>query len=377
MNEAGRSSEPGDRTQSAMVDASALCLSGGGYRAMVFHIGALWRLYDAGLLGTIDRISSVSGGSITSAVLALNWNKLTFDPANLQQDFVPCVVEPLRTLASTTIDVPAILRGLLLPGNVSDRIVSYYNNILFDGASLQDLPDAPRFVINATNLQSGVLWRFSKPYMRDYRVGEIESPDLEVARAVAASSAFPPFLSPVILKRQTSDYVANSGTDLQREPYTTRVVLSDGGVYDNLGLQTAENFRMILVSDGGGQMQPQPKPRGFWPIQMYRVLNVIDNQVRAQRKSNLIDAYIKGDHSGAYWGIRTDIADYKLSSALDCPYKRTLELAATPTRLKAMAALLQERLINWGYAVCDAALRKHVDQQLQRPAGFPYPKAGV
>jgi NTE family protein len=38
---------------------------------------------------------------------------------------------------------------------------------------------------------------------------------------------------------------------------------------------------------------------------------------------------------------------------------------------------LQERLINWGYAVCDAALRRHVDPALPLPRGFPYPEAGV
>ena len=44
-------------------DGAALCLSGGGYRAMLFHVGALWRLYEAGRLQDIKRISSVSGGS--------------------------------------------------------------------------------------------------------------------------------------------------------------------------------------------------------------------------------------------------------------------------------------------------------------------------
>ena len=42
-----------------------LCLSGGGYRAMVFHLGVLRRLNDGGYLPTLDRVSSVSGGSIT------------------------------------------------------------------------------------------------------------------------------------------------------------------------------------------------------------------------------------------------------------------------------------------------------------------------
>ena len=59
------------------------------------------------------------------------------------------------------------------------------------------------------------------------------------------------------------------------------------------------------------------------------------------------------------------------------PFDRTTELAETPTRLKRMNDELQERLINWGYAVCDAALRKHVDAALTKPAGFPYPAAKV
>src|ERR1043166_3361804 len=86
----------------------ALCLSGGGYRAMVFHIGVLWRLYEAGLLGKIERISSVSGGSITAGLLGLKWRELSFQPVNVKKDFVPKVVEPLRGLAGETIEAEAV-----------------------------------------------------------------------------------------------------------------------------------------------------------------------------------------------------------------------------------------------------------------------------
>src|SRR5437773_6354039 len=48
----------------------ALCLSGGGYRATLFHLGALTRLNELGVLGQIDTFCSVSGGSIASALLA-------------------------------------------------------------------------------------------------------------------------------------------------------------------------------------------------------------------------------------------------------------------------------------------------------------------
>ncbi|HEX9415372.1 MAG TPA: patatin-like phospholipase family protein, partial [Gaiellaceae bacterium] len=53
----------------------ALCLSGGGYRAMLFHLGALWRLNEAGYLPKLDRVSSVSGGSMTNGALALSWHR--------------------------------------------------------------------------------------------------------------------------------------------------------------------------------------------------------------------------------------------------------------------------------------------------------------
>jgi NTE family protein len=56
---------------------------------------------------------------------------------------------------------------------------------------------------------------------------------------------------------------------------------------------------------------------------------------------------------------------------MECPIDRTMELASLPTRLKAMEDEMQERLINWGYAVCDAALRKHVDAGLA-VGRFPY-----
>lgn len=356
----------------------ALCLSGGGYRAMVFHVGSLWRLFDAGMLAKVDRISSVSGGSITAGVLGLNWSKL-FDNGGMgRPSFEEYVVSPVRRLAGETIDASAVIGGILLPGTISDRIQEAYRTHLFGAATLQDLPDTPRFVINATNVQSGVLWRFSKPYLWDYRVGKVEKPTTPLFLAVAASSAFPPVLSPLIMKLDPGAFTPNTGTDLQKVPYTRRVVLTDGGVYDNLGLETAwKRYDTILVSDAGGQLKPEEEPKEDWARHAYRVLGLIDNQVGSLRKRQVIEAYRDGLRKGTYWGIRTDIADYGLPDAFACPHERTLELAETPTRLKRMPDQLQEQLINWGYAVCDAALRKHVDPTQAKPGALPYPSAGV
>jgi NTE family protein len=80
---------------------------------------------------------------------------------------------------------------------------------------------------------------------------------------------------------------------------------------------------------------------------------------------------------GAYWGIRTDIAAYGLPDALPCPVEKTLALAQRRTRLKRLDAVVQERLINWGYAVCDAAMRRWVEPDTVKPQGFPYIDSGV
>ncbi len=381
--EATREGEPGGLIDVRAADGApepgiGLCLSGGGYRAMLFHVGSLWRLYDAGLLKEAKRISSVSGGSITAALLGLKWSRLAFGPA-APGDFIRHVVEPIRGLADRTLDVAGVLSGIILPGSsIADRVARAYEEHLYGDATLQDLPDAPRFVINATSVQSGALWRFSKPYMGDYRVGLVKSPTVKLATAVAASAAFPPVLSPLTLDLDPSAFDPTTDGGLQREPYTDEAVLSDGGVYDNLGLETVwKNYGTVLVGDGGGKMSPEPDPETDWVRHAARVLDIIDNQVRSLRKRQLIASYIEGEREGAYWGIRTNIADYGLADPLPCPFDRTLRLADTPTRLRRLPARLQEQLINWGYAVCDAALRTHVNPGLARPADFPYPAAGV
>lgn len=367
-------------SEGELKDAIGLCLSGGGYRAMLFHIGTLWRLNEMAYLGKLDRISSVSGGSITAGVLALHWKELGIS-ANAPAPGFSIVIDEVRKLASHTIDIGSVLEGLFGPGNVSAKIQAAYDEMLFHGATLQDLPDEPpRFVINATNVQSTVLWRFSKHYMRDWRVGEVRHPKVPLAAAVAASSAFPPVLSPAELDLRAYGCVfePGSGEDLQTEPYISKAILTDGGVYDNMGLETVwKNYAIVLISDAGGHIEPEPSPHRDWARHAYRILDMEDNQVRSLRKRQVIAAFQNGDRTGAYWGIRTNILDYQLPDALPCPFEQSMDLARIPTRLKALSDDDQMRVINWGYAICDAAMRRHVDPKLTPPADFPYPSAGI
>jgi NTE family protein len=358
----------------------ALCLSGGGYRAMLFHAGTLLRLAEVDLLPQIKHFSSVSGGSIAAGALALAWPKLEregFAGAAVRRH----VVAPLHAQAGRTVDWRAVTSGLLIPGRtIGDQVARHYRT-LFGDATLQDLPDEPPcFTFNTTNLQSTALFRFRKKYAWDYRVGRIDAPALPLRAVVAASSAFPPFLSPATVPVSPADFAPESGDDpaTKDDAYRRDPVLTDGGVYDNLGLETAwKRYETVLVSDGGGKTMPEPRVARDWGRHMHRVLMTVDNQVRSLRKRALIASFKARQRQGAYWGVRTEIADYRLPSALPCPPEQVELLAATPTRLCKLPDVTRERLINWGYAVCDAAIRTHVLPSVHAPGAFPYPAAGV
>jgi NTE family protein len=357
-----------------------LCLSGGGYRAMLFHLGALWRLNQAKLLEGLDRVSSVSGGSITAATLGLHWRSLEWRDG-VAENLEDLVVDPVRALADETIDVSSVIEGFAPFTSVGRRVAHAYREHLFGRETLQALPDndrGPRFVICATNLESGTLFRFSRPYAADYRVGRISTPSIELADAVAASSAFPPILSPFEIDLREADWKTMPGNKLVDPQWRDKIDLSDGGVYDNLGLETVwKRCDTVLISDGGGQTADNSNPPNDWPRQILRVLQLIDNQVRSLRKRQAVGSFKLGLRNGTFWGIRSHVADYELDSALDADRDLTKRLAKTPTRLKKLEAAHQERLINWGYIICDTAVRKWVKPELGRPDRLPYPSAGL
>ena len=369
---------PGD-ADTTVEDGIALCLSGGGYRAMVFHIGVLWRLNETKLLSKIQRFSTVSGGSITAGVLAQRWSDLDFVDG-VARNFVDAFVGPVRRMAGTGVDIGAVAKGILLPGTISQKVANAYRRHLFGDATLQDLPDSPRFVFNATNRSPAVLFRFSKPYLADYRVGRIRNPDIDLATAVAASSAFPPVLSPCRLNLKNQQWITDDGNDLTGRGYRDEIKLTDGGVYDNLGLETAwKRYKTILVSDAGGHVDADPDPDSDWLRGTARVLKIVDNQVRSLRKRQVIDALTAGTRDGMYVGIRSDVADYPVA-VLKADHTKALQFADLPTRLDAMDSATQDRLINWGYIVCDAGLRSHVlaAELANTPAtALPYPGRGL
>ncbi|MBP1772527.1 MAG: putative patatin [Holophagaceae bacterium] len=360
----------------------ALSLSGGGYRALLFHLGVLWRLNELGVLRRLDEVSSVSGGSMMSAILAMHWNELRFGDSPVADNFKEAVADPALSFANVNVDVAAVLKGALLPFyDATDATVSSYEKT-FRGKTLQDLPlaktaqhpeAAPRFTFNATNYASGVLVRMNRDFLWDYRVGKIDRPAIPLAKVVAASAGFPPVLSPLVLKipRDTgTSFIPSTGDDLQKEPYTSKLVLADGGVYDNLGVETLwKSHKRLLVSDAGKPFLEDPRPWTNWFGQLFRVRDIDEQQGLAMRKRVLMVLFSKDleqtplHREGTYLGITLAPND---RSKLDAqqwskPWDRLDEV---PTRLKKMPEALQQDLVNWGYFVCDSQIKSFA-------AGFP------
>jgi NTE family protein len=379
-----------------------LALSGGGFRAMLFHAGALLRLNEFGILSRIDRISSVSGGSIAAGYLASTWLKLgTPDASGAFGQFRELYLEPILKFSREKIDISDIIVGFLPWNSASDEVADSYEKFLFGSTSLQDLPDHPRFVFCATNLQTGVLWRFSKPYAGDYIVGRLDKPTIRLSRAVAASSAFPPFLSPMALtlpEGSFTDWPGQKRALIDTASFRGRVLLADGGVYDNHGLEPiVKRYMTILVSDGGAPFAHRAAIDVDPIRQLQRVFDITDNQVRALRRRDLIDRFksaaakqttgnLQADQIdpyarwGAYWGIDTDPTKLQPPNALPCKTKVVEQLAHVSTRLSDLGETVSKQLINWGYVICDRCIRIHYSLAgaLSGPDPiWPYPDAPI
>lgn len=302
---------------------------------MLFHVGALRCLEERGLLSTLNRVSSVSGGSITAAVLALNWQSTGPDLGKAEL--------ALRTLARRTLDWPSVVTGPPRMLSPAHRLADLYDKHLFQGRTLQDLPDTPRFVLNTTNMTTGNLWRWAKPYAADYSVGRVVAPRVRIADVVAASSAFPPFLSPMRMRRPGPILDFHSLAEIPEQP--DHLWLTDGGVYDNLGLQPVASFDTVLVSDGGAPFFVGSSVRRNWGSQLLRTVQLMSDQIRRRRLEEMRQAQERAGKQRIYWSI-------------DAPTTGgdQAQVASTKTRLRRLPDSVIDGLIAHGYASARAAL---------------------
>jgi NTE family protein len=350
-------------------DGIGLCLSGGGFRATLFHLGALRRLNELGLFAALRTVSSVSGGSITAAALA---TALARD-ATLA-DWDSDVVAPLRAFTSADRRTGAIF-ARWLPWNWfrSDagvrRLAAQYATYL-TALRLVELPRRPNFVLCATDMQFGVNWVFEGDRIGDFKVGYMSPPpgDWPLALGVAASSCFPPVFNPLRLNLAPARFL---GGMFPPSPKRNRLVrdmrLTDGGDYDNLGLEPVwKTHQAVLVSDGGAPFDVSEDQGLIWRLSRYSA--ILGNQAHALRVRWLIASYEGKVFDGAYWGVTSSPARYGDGYAGYSKSLATDVIAKIRTDLDAFSDAEAAVLENHGYLLADAALREHAPALMQANA---------
>ncbi len=351
-----------------------LCLSGGGYKACLYHAGALQVLNEQGLLPSLARVASVSGGSITAARLGLVWKQLAFDKVTgVAANFDALVTDPLRRFCqSAWLSVPSVLKQAIPPYRPPAwHLADSYHDLILDRAALADLPgegEGPRFTILSTNYETLSAVRFERERVRDWRVGEWKSPDLRLADAVAASSAFPPVLAPLVMKTGSItlfDNPAGQGDrgqpDLHMPPFTQRFKLVDGGVYDNLGLEPVwKRAGRILVSNAGNRLDYQVPKSLQMVSQLGRVISLIHRQAETNRVRSLFDLSHRGERKLAYWSLRADPRTVgSLPPCEGLEGQDLVDVMMVEVDLKPLADRAVDLLIRHGRAGALASLGRH------------------
>jgi predicted acylesterase/phospholipase RssA len=296
---------------SALVGKVGLALSGGGFRAALFHIGVLAKLADIGVLNRIEAISCVSGGSIVGAHYYLELRKLFQDKENdgqfthcdyltivknLEREFLEGVMKNIRTraLAGWWSNVKMIFLsnysrtmrvGELYEKHIFSRVADdegdeprYLNKLRIepndeDRKAFSPKRDnwrrknkVPMLILNATSLNTGHNWQFTASFMGEppapidtevdanprlrrmyYEHAPKRHRNIRLGYAVAASSCVPGLFEPLALPGLYKDR-------------TVRLV--DGGVFDNQGTASLleQGCSVLLVSDASGQMGELPDP---------------------------------------------------------------------------------------------------------------------
>ena len=264
----------------------ALTLSGGGSRAIAFHLGCLRALHERDVLRNIEVISAVSGGSVIAGMYA--YKNDSFDEFSrrveellrrgLHWSIVRNVLSPtllLRVSVTNLISRPVALIAKLLGhqppfrrwASRTDALERALDEILGQTDVTQVARPDLDVIFNACEMRTGTAFRFGNRHSGGRRFGEIRDNEVSVAHAIACSAAYPLFF-PAFDRVYT---FVKDGISQQQ-----RVIITDGGVYDNLGITCIEPGRdesvsfhsytaeyIICCHAGHGQFSGQKIPYGF------------------------------------------------------------------------------------------------------------------
>jgi len=319
-----------------------VCLSGGGFRASLYGLGVLRYLAESGVLGATEVLSGVSGGSVAAAAAMTAPSSNRF----VQEVYKPFVTavssQNLRNRAMTRwarsrLGRHGRPRNLVLSDVLAEAL---YPSL----GTLRELPSRPQLVITATDLASGRAFRFSQEFLGNYDWGYAPPPPhLRVATAVAASVAVPIVFPPLQMPTR--------GLGLS-EHVPDRLSITDGGVYDNLGVEWFQGWGsgrpasavpadFLVVVNASGPLIRSTKPY-IGPFAVNRGRQIQYAQTQATRVRWLIASFMAGDLRGTYLGITGDPRKATLPD--HSPVAPALYEGALPSRLVRPLAQLRTDL---------------------------------
>jgi predicted acylesterase/phospholipase RssA len=225
-----------------------LALSGGGSRAIAFHLGCLRALADRDVLDRVRVVSGVSGGALMSALWAYGPERFDEFDSNVSELLRTGLQRRIASRALLSRRLPQAASSSVVGGGVAalarlagrsgsaplprwrsrtDAFVDVLADI-FSEALLTDnrSRDELDVVINACDLRTGHAVRFGSMESGSWTLGRILA-DVDLASAVTASAAYP-LLLPALDRSWC--FEAHDGSVSRK-----RLVLTDGGVFDNLG----------------------------------------------------------------------------------------------------------------------------------------------
>ena len=350
-----------------------LALSGGGIRATVFHLGALARLARQSLIENITFLSTVSGGSLAVALFRACSGNAWPDSAAVLQHTIP---KTRRLLTARGLDRACLRYMLLSPWTLRHGRAAAVAGALQDcwgvAGLLSDLPDNPRWIMNATCYETGKNWRFMKKRMGDYVTGYVASPRLPIAQAVAASCAVPGLVGSLKLDTGRFEWFVydRARTLRPHAPGFRTLTLWDGGVYDNLGVEALfkpaggfrDGFDFLIVSDASAPLEPEMRTSRA-PL---RLLDIASDQVRGLRARAVVSHLQCNPGIGVY--LKIGNTEERIYREANCPTmterihgdslraSEVQEAASMGTSLRRYTKREYDLLFAHGYQVADATL---------------------
>jgi NTE family protein len=274
----------------------ALCLSGGGFRALHWHLGGLRALNARGWLPRLAEVSGVSGGALVGAWLGLCWERLRFDARGVAVNYAEEVDAPLRALAQLRLGIASSVACFAAVTGWANRLLAEeLDRVLFRRARLNALPRQPHFQLCAVCLDTAQPVVLDADGVAHAQHGRAAAPGLSLAAAVAASCAFTPFFAPAVVSVLSRAWERGG---------PARLLLADGVLQDVTG--TAHVWGRcgtLLVSDASLPAKYPTPLYPSWHSVLLHAQRVLFQQSRGARLERLADAMADGTRRGAYWGL--------------------------------------------------------------------------